>query len=49
MKNQKPQNKWRSEHEEFMESMKYMKKMKAVIDNGGNLRSLGPPPESKIV
>ncbi|EGR29690.1 zinc C2H2 type family protein, putative [Ichthyophthirius multifiliis] len=34
---------WKKQHEEFIESMKYMKKMKKIQEQGGDIRQLPPP------
>lgn len=38
--------KWKQQHEEFMAQMQYMRKLKAVEEQGGNIRDLPPPPPS---
>jgi hypothetical protein len=39
-------DKWRQQHEEFQQAMKYNKKVSAVEAKGGNIRDLAPPPPS---
>lgn len=48
MKKQKLKNSnWKSKHQDFVENMKYIKKINKAQKNGVNLRDLPPPPKSK--
>ncbi len=38
-------NNWRQQHQEFVENMKYNRKLQAVEEKGGDVRTLGPPPK----
>lgn len=42
-------SKWRAQHEEFVQAMKYNRKMTEVTAKGGNIRDLPPPPPSSQV
>lgn len=39
-------SKWKQQHAEFVNQMKYIKQMKAVEEKGGNIRDMPPPPPS---
>ena len=43
----KPEPKWKREHEDFMQAMKYNRMMKRAEDKGIPLKNLPPPPPSK--
>mgnify|MGYP000955647847 CR=1 FL=1 len=42
----KQTSRWRTQHEEFQNALKYMRKFKAVQQAGGDVRMLDPPPKS---
>ena len=42
-------NNWRDQHKEFVENLKYNRKLKAVEEAGGDIRSLGPPPKMSAI
>ena len=42
-------NNWREQHREFVENLKYNRKLKAIEDQGGDIRALGPPPKMSAV
>ncbi|CAL1527587.1 unnamed protein product [Lymnaea stagnalis] len=47
-KNEPPKKKsnWRTHHEQFIESLRYAKKVTQIEKEGGDLRSLAPPPRT---
>ena len=40
-------SKWKQQHQELVNQMKYIKQMKEVEENGGNIRDMPPPPPSQ--
>lgn len=38
---------WKQQHQDLVNNMKYMRKMKAIEESGGDIRSLPPPPPSQ--
>lgn len=38
-------NNWREQHKEFVENLKYNRKLEQVEGSGGDIRALGPPPK----
>ncbi|KAL4503233.1 hypothetical protein ABPG72_000839 [Tetrahymena utriculariae] len=42
----KKEGQWKKQHEEFVQSMKYMRQIKKIQEEGGDIRSLPPPPRS---
>lgn len=42
-------NNWREQHNEFVANLQYNRKLKAVEDRGGDVRSLGPAPQMKAM
>lgn len=46
-KKAKGASKWKTQHQEFIKQMKYMKKLKQVEDAGGDIRMLAPPPTTE--
>ena len=43
---QKPKSDWKTKHQEFVKQMRYMRKLKKVEEEGGDIRSIAPPPPS---
>lgn len=39
-------SKWRQQHEDFVNAMKYNRQVQAVEQRGGDIRKLAPPPQS---
>ena len=44
-KEKKP-SKWKTQHQEFVKQMRYMRKLKKVEEEGGDIRMIAPPPPS---
>jgi hypothetical protein len=42
----KPVSKWKQQHQEFVKQMRYMRKLKKVEEEGGDIRMVAPPPPS---
>ena len=42
----KPVSKWKQQHQEFVKQMRYMRKLKKVEEEGGDIRMIAPPPPS---
>ena len=42
----KPMSKWKQQHQEFVKQMRYMRKLKKVEEEGGDIRMIAPPPPS---
>jgi len=42
-------NNWRQQHEEFVNNLKYNRKVQAVEEAGGDIRSLGPAPKMTAI
>jgi len=42
-------NNWREQHKEFIENLRYNRKLQAVEDKGGDVRALGPPPKMSAI
>lgn len=42
-------NNWREQHKEFVENLKYNRKLQAVENQGGDVRALGPPPKMSAI
>lgn len=42
----KPVSKWKAQHQEFVKQMRYMRKLKRVEEQGGDIREIAPPPPS---
>lgn len=47
IKKSRPIPKWKQQHSEFIKQMKYMKKLKKVEEEGGDIRMLEPPPTTE--
>ncbi len=41
-----PKNNWKTKHEEFIAAIRYAKTTDRVLKEGGDIRSLPPPPAS---
>ena len=46
IKKNKGPSKWKIQHQEFVKQMRYMRKLKKVEQQGGDIRSIAPPPPS---
>ena len=46
IKSKGPDPKWKKQHEELVNSMKYMRQVKKVEESGGDMTQLKPPPSS---
>ena len=46
IKKNKPVGKWKQQHTEFVKHMQYMRKLKKIEDQGGDIRDIAPPPPS---
>eukprot|EP01017_Pseudomicrothorax_dubius_P038546 TRINITY_DN5791_c0_g2_i3.p1 TRINITY_DN5791_c0_g2~~TRINITY_DN5791_c0_g2_i3.p1 ORF type:complete len:611 (+),score=103.21 TRINITY_DN5791_c0_g2_i3:105-1937(+) len=44
----KKKSNWRAQHEDFVQNLRYMRNMKQVQAAGGDIRSMPPPPSSKM-
>lgn len=42
----KQTSRWRAQHEELQQALKYMRKVKKVQQMGGDIRMIEPPPQS---
>ena len=42
----KPKTNWKLKHQEFVKQMRYMRKLKKVEEEGGDIRDIAPPPPS---
>ena len=43
---EKKPSKWKTQHQEFVKQMRYMRKLKKVEEEGGDIRMIAPPPPS---